>query len=214
VTVDESSDRDVAPDVRHDLRHSASTILMLVAMLRSDDHDAATHAAFDGIAHCARSITDMVNTLDEGSAPEAVDVGQLAAQAGDQAGLLYSGTLKVQAEPAFVDANELDVSRLLTNLVQNACRAAGEDGTVHLTVEREDQWSVIRVSDSGTGFVEQPTYAGLGLALVAAIAVRLEGHLTLGGSPLGGALVAVHLPPSRRRDPDAGLAERCRELRS
>jgi signal transduction histidine kinase len=201
VTVDENADLTVAPDVRHDLRHSASTILMLVAMLRSDDHDTATHAAFDGIAHCARSITDMVNKLDERSAQQTVDVAKLASQLGDHAGLLYPGTLKVQAEPAPVHAHELDISRLLTNLIQNACRAAGADGTVHLTVENEDSWCVIRVGDSGAGFVEKPTYAGLGLALVASVAVRLEGYITLGRSPLGGALVAVHLPRSQLREP-------------
>jgi signal transduction histidine kinase len=173
---------------------------MLVATLRSGDRDAAAHAAFDGIAHCARSITEMVSELDAQSSQEVVNIAQLATQAGGRAGLLYPGTLTVQAEPALVMAHELDISRLLINLIQNACRAAGPDGVVYLTVENEDSSCVIRVGDSGAGFVEKATQAGVGLALVAAIAVQLQGHITLGRSPLGGALVAVHLPRSEDRD--------------
>jgi signal transduction histidine kinase len=214
VTVDDASVRALALDVRHDLRHSASTILMLVATLRSGDQDAAPQAALDGIAQCARSITEMVSELDEQSSQELVDIAQLATQAGDRAGLLYPATLAVQAEPALVAAHALDISRLLTNLIQNACRAAGPDGIVHLTVENEDSWCVIRISDSGAGFVEKPTYAGIGLALVAGIAVRLNGHITLGRSPLGGALVAVHLPRSEDDDHGGEPAHTSRELSS
>jgi signal transduction histidine kinase len=114
-------------------------------------------------------------------------------------------------EPAVVRAHELDLSRLLTNLIQNACRAAGPDGVVQLTVANEDAWSVIRIGDSGTGFIETPTSGGIGLALVAAIAVRLEGHLTLGRSPLGGALVAVHLPQFEDNDHRSELADTSEE---
>jgi signal transduction histidine kinase len=143
-----------------------------------------------------------VNEFDGRSSASPVDVARLASQAGGRAGLLYPGALAVQVEPALVIAHELDMSRLLGNLIDNACREAGPDGIVQLTVEIEDSWCVIRIGDSGAGFVEKTTYAGIGLALVAAIAVRLKGHVTVGGSPLGGALVTVHLP--RFVDPDHG----------
>ena len=40
----------LALDVRHDLRHSASTIMMLVATLEDALHDVAERAALDGIS--------------------------------------------------------------------------------------------------------------------------------------------------------------------
>jgi len=212
VSVDNGSSGEIPIDVRHDLRHSASTILMLVATLRSGDHDATARAAFDGIAHCARSITGMVGELDAPSSTEPVDIARLATQAGGRANLLYPGTLTVQVEPTLVMAHELDISRLLSNLIQNACRAAGPDGIVRLTVRNQDSWCTIRIGDSGAGFIEKPIHAGIGLSVVAAIAVRLKGHLTLGRSPLGGALVAVHLPrfdiPDHRGEP-ADTNEEC-----
>ena len=211
VTVDNAPSREATPDVRHDVVHSASTILMLVAALRSRDHDPGLRATIDGIAYCARRITEMMNDVDDRSSPQPIDLATLAAEAGSRAGVLFSGTLTVQVEPAVVRAHELDISRLLTNLIQNACRAAGRDGIVQLTVANEDAWSVIRIGDSGTGFIETPTSGGIGLALVAAIAVRLEGHLTLGRSPLGGALVAVHLPRFEGNDHRSELADTSEE---
>lgn len=204
----------LALDVRHDLRHSASTIMMLVATLEDALHDVAERAALDGITHCARSIQDLVNELDLQSTAECVDLAVLATEAGERAALLYPGSITVQTEPALVVAHELDISRLLTNLVQNACRAAGPDGIVHVTVTNEGSWCVLRIADSGPGFAEKSGPTGLGLALVAAITVRLKGQVTLGRAPLGGGLVAVHLPrlepATPAEDPEDPAEERSR----
>jgi signal transduction histidine kinase len=212
VTAEDGSSREIAIDARHDIVHAASTILMLVAALRSRDQDAAARGALDGIAHSAHEITAMVNDINGRHAPDALDLAPLATDAGDRARVLFPGTLTVQAETAPVRAPELDVSRLLTNLLQNACRAAAPDGVVQLTVTNESSWCVMRIGDSGAGFVEQPTSGGLGLALVVAITVRLDGHVTFGRSPLGGALVAVHLPRAegqeRSGEPTDHLQER------
>jgi len=194
VTAEGGSSREIAIDARHDIVHAASTILMLVAALRSADQDAAARGALDGIAHSAHEITALVTEVGGRQAADALDLGPLATDAGDRARALFPGTLTVDVEAASVRAPELDVSRLLTNLLQNACRAAEPDGVVQLTVTNESSWCVMRIGDSGTGFLEQPTSGGLGLAVVVAITVRLGGHVTFGRSPLGGALVAVHLP--------------------
>jgi signal transduction histidine kinase len=193
---DDSWSRDIALDVRHDLRHSASTIMMLVAAIRDAPNRASERAALEGITHCARTIQEMVNELDHRSAAEMVNLSELAEAAVERAAVLYSGTLTVQGEPALVVAHGLDVSRLLNNVIQNACRAAGRDGIVHVTVANEGAWCVLRIADSGPGFTETPaaTGTGLGLGLVAGIAVNLKGHVTLGRGPLGGGLVTVHLP--------------------
>ena len=53
---------------------------------------------------------------------------------------------------------------------------------------------MIRVADSGPGFLDRANRNGIGIAVVAAIAVRLEGELTLGSSSLGGALISISLP--------------------
>jgi signal transduction histidine kinase len=136
----------------------------------------------------------MVNELDRQATEESVDLFQLASAAVDRAALVYPGSITVQGDPALVVARALDVSRLLSNLVQNACRAAGGDGIVHVIVENDGPWCVLRVADSGPGFTEESGATGIGLGVVAGIVVKLRGQVTLGRGPLGGALVTTLLP--------------------
>jgi signal transduction histidine kinase len=180
-------------DIRHDLRHAASTLLLLVATLRDDAFDHETNSACDGIVHCARSILAMVSDDDE-DLTEPVAVDEVAAIAAHRGSLLYVGKLEVEVAPAVVDGTWLDISRLLVNLIENACRAAGSTGTVRLVVRTDGSWCEIEVGDSGAGFLENPTAKGMGLWAVTAIAVRLRGFVTFGRSSLGGALVTIHLP--------------------
>jgi len=205
--LDEHGQDGVSLDVRHDLRHSASTIMMLVAVLQDQRRDGSERAALDGITHCARGIQEMVNELDRQAAAALVDLVTLATDAADRAALVYPGTITVQGEPALVVAHELDILRVLNNLLQNACRAAGPDGIVHVTVADEGAWCVLRVADSGPGFSEKSGTAGMGLALVAGIAVNLKGHVALGRGPLGGGLVSVHLPRPETAPPAADAVD-------
>lgn len=181
-------------DIRHDLRHAASTLLLLVATLRDDAFGQETNSACDGIVHCARSILAMVSDDDDDDLTEPVAVDEVAAIAAHRGSLLYAGNLEVEVAPAIVDGTWLDISRLLVNLVENACRAAGSTGTVRLVVRTDGSWCEIEVGDSGAGFFENPTAKGMGLWAVTAIAVRLRGFVTFGRSSLGGALVTIHLP--------------------
>jgi signal transduction histidine kinase len=180
-------------DIRHDLRHAASTLLLLVATLRDDAFGGETNSACDGIVHCARSILAMVSDDDE-DLTELVAVDEVAAIAAHRGSLLYVGKMEVEVAPAVVDGTWLDISRLLVNLIENACRAAGSTGTVRLVVRTDGSWCEIEVGDSGAGFLENPTAKGMGLWAVTAIAVRLRGFVTFGRSSLGGALVTIHLP--------------------
>jgi signal transduction histidine kinase len=189
--------------VRHDLRHAASTIQLLVATVRDAPPDPATDTALDAIAQSARGIADLVRSSDDESPADPIEVDQLADRASRRAGLLYEGTLTWHCERACVVAQELDITRLLTNLITNACRAAGPTGRVHVTVSNEDGWVVVGVADSGAGFRDAAPTVGVGLSVVAAMTVRLEGSLAFGRSPLGGAQVTVHLP---QFEPVIGIA--------
>jgi signal transduction histidine kinase len=182
----------LAVDIRHDVRHAASTILLLLATLRGKEFDATTLSAFDGIAHLARSVSEMAGRDD--APPEPIDVDVLTRRAARRAGLLYSGTIEVDVEPARVFATRMDISRLLANLIENSCRAAGPAGTVELAVRADDGWCTLAVGDSGAGFSQNPTGTGIGLSAITAIAERLKGYVTFGRSHLGGALATVHLP--------------------
>ena len=187
--------------MRHDLRHAAATILLLVATIRDETDDPRTITAYDGITHCAHTIAEMMDAADdEAGATGVVHLDELARMATTRASLLYNGVIECHASPATALASDTDISRLFANLLQNSCHAAGEHGIIEVHVRERGNWSELQVGDSGSGFDETIGPRGIGLSSITATAVRLGGHVTFGQSPLGGALVTVNLPRLVRED--------------
>jgi signal transduction histidine kinase len=190
-------------DLRHDLRHEASTILLLLATLRDATDDASIAFAHDGIAQCAQAIASMIADADARDPLELVQLDEVAQFAVRRASLLYNGSVVCDATPATVSASTTDIARLLANLIENSCRAAGPRGTVEVRVRARGKSCELQVGDSGTGFVEDLGPRGIGLSSIAGIAVRLGGVVTFGQSSLGGALVTVTLPRVTREEESA-----------
>src|SRR5262245_26113491 len=79
----------------------------------------------------------------------------------------------LHASGSLVDAVRLAVTEAATNVVRHAY-VSSEDGTVRVTVEHEEGWMVVTVSDSGIGIVHGPSGddPGFGLRIVEALASR------------------------------------------
>jgi two-component system, OmpR family, phosphate regulon sensor histidine kinase PhoR len=98
----------------------------------------------------------------------------------------------------------------LTNLVENAVKHGGENGTVDVRCEREERFVAVVVEDDGSGIAPAqqesiflmgvcsvlPDRAGrgIGLAVVKAIAERAGGDVRVEPSPLGGARFVLRFP--------------------
>jgi len=114
--------------------------------------------------------------------------------------------------PGNVTANQLDVSRGLRNLVENAIRHSPADGIITVTVAGADDGVSVLVADEGEGFpaefrehafdpftradparATRTGHAGLGLAITRALVQQHGGRIWLGDGPGGD----VHLwfPP-------------------
>ena len=188
-------------EVAHDVRHCAATIILLTAALADEIGDGvSSRSALDGITNCARTIAAL---CDDRSATSSTRVDVVAEYLVAQTRLIHSGPVALVAAPAETSASQIDVVRIVANLVDNARAAAGEDGSLSVEVSANDGTVVIEVGDSGHGFSDTTsTPAGLGLSIVATLAEKLRGTVTLGRSPLGGALVVVEFP----RHPWNGVA--------
>ena len=146
-----------------------------------------------------------------------VDVGRLVDDAVD-AFAVAAADAGVQLErsvPAGTSAR-IDPDRVrqaLDNLLGNAIRHTPHGGRVEVTGEAVGSQLVLRVSDTGPGFppgFEAVAFepftradegraadvggAGLGLAIVRAIATAHGGSVSLAGRPGGGAVVELRLP--------------------
>ena len=112
--------------------------------------------------------------------------------------------------PALINGDSLALARLLDNLVSNALHHGAPP--VHVSLNVQDHWAVLRVSDHGQGIpIDQRADAvrpfvrldaartrsgnvGLGLAVADVIARAHAGSLSLGQGSEGGLQVEVRLP--------------------
>jgi signal transduction histidine kinase len=185
----------------HDLTVPATSIRLLVSVAtRESDPEPLLKARLRQIADEADRIADICGYfLDPTRRTGPSDLRALAADAADGVRSHYPGTMVVTADAAMAAAHPVDVVRILANLLDNACRAAGPRGRVRLVVERDATRARLIVADSGRGFGRgESGRASLGLGIVAALVRRNGGGLQMDGSDLGGLAVAVTLPLATR----------------
>lgn len=173
------------------LREIIETVLRISRIESSDDSSRfSTFSAADLLRDLAQTFEPVLQ-----GAGQTLDASRLVAG---------SGTIR---------GDRRMIAQLLVNLIENANRYAGDGAKVALKVETgPDGGTLIKVSDSGPGIPEafreevfepfrrlEPERnlpgAGLGLALVNAIAVRHHAHVTLGDNAPG-LVVTVAFPPA------------------
>ena len=132
-----------------------------------------------------------------------------------------SVTLTSRIDPAApfpIRADADSVDRLISVLLDNACRYAGAGGTVELGVAVNGGRVVLTVDDSGPGIPEAhrdlvfdrfhraddtPGGTGLGLAIADAVVRNSGGTWSVGTSPPGGARMQVSWRPAPVGPPGA-----------
>lgn len=105
-------------------------------------------------------------------------------------------------------ADRLWLEQVLHNLLSNAIQAQQEcaQGWVKITSEKRENWIYITLTDGGPGFSPEalqnafmPFYSGrtegigLGMTLTESLMTRMNGSITLGNAPQGGAQVRLQL---------------------
>jgi signal transduction histidine kinase len=158
--------------------------------------------------------------LDEGQLPlrtdelSAKDLLDSVARRFDTRATGEGRTLEIDAEGFSLEGDRLRLEQALGNLVDNALRYGA--GTVRLEAARRDGEVELRVADEGLGFAPElmpvafdrftrrdeargDGAAGLGLAIVAAIARAHGGSARAANVPDGGAVVTLALPGGQRR---------------
>jgi len=114
-------------------------------------------------------------------------------------GRVGGGPFTVQAQPQLID-------RLAGVLIDNACKFAGEDGQVEVSVRDWGNRVDLRVDDSGPGIPEDERDAvfdrfhratdavggtGLGLAIADSVVRSTQGSWNIGVAELGGARMEI-----------------------
>jgi signal transduction histidine kinase len=122
--------------------------------------------------------------------PQLIDVRELASQVTGLARLAFVATVRLQpGPPAWVQVNPRLSWRILWNLIENAAKAAGPDGTVEVSISRGDG-TTVEISDNGPGYGNAPPgTTGLGLSVVQQLLAATGGQLSITSAPEGGTVV-------------------------
>lgn len=231
---DRDRSRDFLADVSHELRTPIAALRTYNELLRDGaDLDAATREEF------LRSSAEQIERLDW-LATNLLELSKL--DTGLVALDLRPSDLRAVAESAMEGAapsagrkgvdlraelppgpvrtkhDQQRIGQLLSNLLANAVKFTPSGGTVTLTLSRNGEGGILRVSDTGIGIdaSELPhvferfyrgtraaearaTGSGLGLAIVKSIVDMHRGVITVDSAPGRGTTVEVRLP----RDPEA-----------
>jgi signal transduction histidine kinase len=187
-------------ELRHDARQSIATILTLVAVTKHEVGDPGR--ALKRLDQVAEQACALAGLLDDQATPQpepgVADAGLVGESTVRSVTAGYRGTVRLDTDgPAWVALPPSAVRRVVSNLVCNAMRAAGDEGVVQARITRGDATVTVMVEDDGPGFGRLPVIHGIGLRSVARLVRRAGGRLEVGRSRLGGALVRVTLPAVR-----------------
>jgi CheY-like chemotaxis protein len=201
----------------HEIRTPLGGVLALADLLLAEDLSDAARGHASALKSAAEHLFEVATSLLGGARPKpgVMDVEAflgrvappLAARAAAK-GLTFRVT-RGPGVPDRIVADEGALRQIVENLGDNALRAT-QDGLIELAIEREegDSGSVtlrLAMRDTGPGLGPDPEAlfapyvqgagptgaAGLGLALVARMAERMEGRATAFNRPTGGAEVGV-----------------------
>jgi signal transduction histidine kinase len=188
----------------HDLGHQLTTLSYLVEAVRGDvdlPGDAGTRLDLLSLemSRVLEVIAQQVpGRQDEAAAIGPVDLRSLAGQVTQLARVARETALRLRPGPEVsIEASPALLWRVLTNLVDNAARAAGPGGHVEVAVEPlpGGAGAAIEVIDDGPGFGHGPPgTAALGLGVVTTLLESGGGRLDIRDADGGGTWARVVLP--------------------
>lgn len=191
-----SVDGDSLRELCHDLIDPAATIKVVAEVTAIEgSSNPETVVRLQQIADEAARIVEICGFFLDRPTLQPVRLDALTASVVSSRRLSYFGGFQVTTEPVTAAVHPVVATRVLNNLLENACRAAGPGGRVRISVERSGPNALLVIADSGGGLGHGPSgKASLGLRIVRSLVRECGGAVTMMSSDLGGAAVAVTLP--------------------
>ncbi len=212
-------------DASHELRTPLSVIEAEVGLARQSRRSQAHYEdTLDRIGDESRRLRSIVEDLlwlarfDAEPPPpghEPIDLSAIAEGCADRFGAVAAArgiglsVRRPKGRPAWITAPPEWIDRLVGVLVDNACRYAGEDGTVRITVGTGGHRALLVVEDSGPGIppgerdrlfdrfhraTAEGSGHGLGLAIADSVSRSTGGRWRIGEAEAGGARMEVSWP--------------------
>lgn len=187
--------------LHHDLRQSVGLLMALTEGVQQNiGHAREVLRRLDQMRQETERMAALVSAqAGTGDQQQRVDVGQVVADSWRSAVAAAPCTMRLVCDAgthAYLDPVAL--ARSVQNLLDNAVRAAGCDGTVVVQVRHHGDVVTLTVSDTGPGFGNVPAQQGLGLITVRRFVAECGGTLEVTGSARGGAELVLCIPAAGR----------------
>lgn len=184
----------------HDLRQLVAVGRLMSSFPGDDGLEPEVRDRLEAMGDQFRLISDLIasQTEEAPDRPWVVDVVKLVDECVNAVRL--TGEVSVVSElsaPAVTFGDPLLLRRALTNILDNASRAAGRGGSVAVSVGAGHGETLIEVTDSGPGFGAIPPGTGHGMRVVDAALRQMRGRLEIRSAPEQGTLVRLRLPAQR-----------------
>ena len=184
-----SSQREFLADTSHDLRTPLAVMQSNVELVESDP--AASVADWERAGSIVgKNIEKMSVMIDGLLAAARLQTGKAQAMTVNLASLVEakaaeflpvaagkSVELEVVATTALIQGVEVSLDRALSNLLDNALKAAPAQSAIRVGSGVVDRWAWIGVADDGPGLAPESDNIGLGLSIVSQIAQAHGGEL-------------------------------------
>jgi len=192
----------------HEIRQPVSVVLALAEAARgADGVTPEVRGYLDGIIDQVQELDGAAMSVllpaaasdDSSTAPISVD--EVVDSVVDAVRVTWSGSLQRRGMRGAwwtTGGTRAALRRCLLDVVDNAVRAAGPDGSVTVSVQPGADGVRVVVEDDGPGFGHGPRGHGLGLALTRQTLAAMGGDLTIGPPPAeGGSRVVLRLRAGR-----------------
>jgi signal transduction histidine kinase len=188
--------------IAHDLRQPVAAIRALAYATAAESHAPVLQRLrqiSEEAAWISEIIEDVLGEPDTSLAPQChrTEMHGLVRDVVASQRLTYPGRIvldQASGRACYVLASPTRLRRALANLISNAARAAGPDGSVELTERTLDDVEVIEIADSGPGFGQVARIHGIGLRITQRVLAECEGHMSIERRSPGQTLVRLRLP--------------------
>ncbi len=191
--------------ISHDINHELATIRLLTTLLTTASDvgpDSRRRAALilgetrwlEQLHRAYESAGDW-DTATAWEIDRPIRIDDVANEVVDAMRQASLATIRISTSPVSGRVNRLALWRVLRNIIDNAIRAAGPDGTVDVRIDDSDGWAVIQVDDDGPGFGHSDSgRTTWGLNIVQDFVPSVGGQLDIHRGCLGGCCVRVRIP--------------------
>ena len=197
-----ASEKSTMARLCHDVRQYVAAGLMVTRMPGDEDLPPPVRHRLQTVEHLLEHVSEMVGDVLKRERDEpvmrSVDLTTLVDECVQVFGLTYDVPVYVdESGPVFGRGDPVGLRRAIGNVLDNALRAAGDQGTVHVKVSSDDHAAAVEVSDTGPGFGRVASGHGHGMSVVGTVLHDCHGRLEITSGPEPGTTVRMLIPRGR-----------------